>query len=250
MSTSAFPLALAFALSAVQGFSEGWPEGLLKGKASDTFDAGKGTLEIVFLGHSSLILVYAGAYIYIDPVSQYADYTQFPKADLILITHQHGNHLDPNVITTLLKPSTRVVLSKGARAAYGKGEALDWGQSAQAAGIVAEAVPAYNVTSDHLGFHPKERHDNGYLITAGNLRVYIAGDTEPTAAMATLGRVDIAFLPMNQPYTMTPEQAASTARTIRPRILYPYHFGSTDTKTLVQLLAQDRDIDVRIRDLQ
>ncbi len=246
MYKSAFPFALAFALSAVRGFSEGWPEG----KTSDMFDIGTGKLEIVFLGHSSLIFAYDGAYIYIDPVSQYADYSKFPKADLILITHQHGDHLDPKAIAALSKPQTRVVLSKGAHAVYGKGEMLDWGQAARAAGIVAEAVPAYNVTSDHLGYHPKNRHDNGYVVTAGKLRIYIAGDTEPTAEMATLGSIDIAFLPMNQPYTMTPEQAAAAAHAIHPRILYPYHFGSTDPKVLVNLLSHTSDIEVRIRKLQ
>lgn len=128
--------------------------------------------------------------------------------------------------------------------------ALDWGRSVRAAGIEATAVPAYNVTPDHLGYHPKDRHDNGYLAAVGYLRIYIAGDTEPTAEMATLGSVDIAFLPMNQPYTMTPEQAAAAARAVHPKILYPYHFGSTDPKTLVNLLAHDSDIEVRIRNLQ
>ncbi len=116
--------------------------------------------------------------------------------------------------------------------------------------IVVEAVPAYNVTSDHLGYHPKDHHDNGYIMMAGNLRIYIAGDTEPIPEMTRFGPIDIAFLPMNQPYTMTPEQAADAARTIHPKILYPYHYGSTDTKALVNLLAHEHDIEVRIRNLQ
>lgn len=246
MSKAVFPVALAFALSAVQGFSEAWPEG----KTSDTFDAGTGTLEIVFLGHASLILVYNGVYTYVDPVSQYADYTHFPKADLILITHQHGDHLDPKVITTLSKPGTLIVLSAAAQATLGRGESLEWGRSMQVSGITVEAVPAYNVTAGHLSYHPKERRDNGYVITAGKLRVYVAGDTEPTPEMSKLGPIDIAFLPMNQPYTMTPEQATAAARVIKPKILYPYHFGSTDTRALVDLLAHDREIEVRIRNLQ
>lgn len=250
MSKTAFPIALAFALSAVQGYSEGLPEGLPKGVASDTFDAGTGTLEIVFLGHSSLILVYGGANIYIDPVSQYADYSRLPKADLILVTHQHGDHLDPKAIAALLKPETRILLSKGAYAAYGSGEALDWGRSIRASGVEVAAVPAYNTTPEHLGYHPRERRDNGYVVGVGKLRVYIAGDTEPTAEMAELGRIDIAFLPMNQPYTMTPAQTAAAARTIKPAILYPYHLGSTDTRALAKLLERDSDIDLRIRNLQ
>jgi len=112
------------------------------------------------------------------------------------------------------------------------------------------AVPAYNVTPSRTNYHPKDRRDNGYVITVGSQRVYVAGDTEPIPEMADLGPIDIAFLPMNQPYTMTPEQTAAATKVIRPKILYPYHFGSTDTGALTRLLADDKTIDVRIRNLQ
>jgi len=246
MAKAVFSIALAFALSAGPGFSQTWPEG----KASDRFDTGKGELEIVFLGHSSLILVYKGAYIYIDPVSQYGDFPKYPKADLILITHEHGDHLDPNAVATLSKSGTRILLPEASRRKLGKGESLEHGRALDVAGVTISAVPAYNVTPGHTNYHPKDRRDNGYVITAGFLRVYVAGDTEPIPEMADLGRIDIAFLPMNQPYTMTPEQAAAAARIIRPKILYPYHFGSTDTSELTGPLSNDKDIEVRIRNLQ
>jgi len=246
MAKSAFSVALAFALSALPGVAQGWPEG----KASDRFDMGKGELEIVFLGHASLIFVYQGSYIYIDPVRQYGNFSKYPKADLILITHEHTDHLDPNAIAALTKSGTRILLPEATRRKLGKGEVLKHGEPLDAAGIGVLAVPAYNVTPGRTNYHPKDRRDNGYVITLGSLRIYVAGDTEPIPEMADLGPIDIAFLPMNQPYTMTPEQTAAAAKVIKPKILYPYHFSSTDTGALTRLLADDKNIDVRIRNLQ
>lgn len=220
------------------------------GKEVDNFDAGRGELTITFLGHASLVMEFGGAVIYIDPVRQYADFSKLPKADLILVTHEHGDHLDPAAIASLRKPDTRIFLPEASRAKLGSGEALEHDRIVQASGISVEAVPAYNSSAGRTGYHPKGRKDNGYVLTVGALRLYVAGDTEPTAEMARLGAVDIAFLPMNLPYTMTPEQAAAAARTIRPRILYPYHFGSTDTGLLTRLLTDEKGIEIRVRKLQ
>jgi len=246
MTNMLFSIVLAFSLSAMTGYAQGWPEG----KESDFFDAVKGKLEIVFLGHGSLLLVYNGSNIYIDPVSQYANFSKYPKADLILITHEHGDHLDPKAIAALSKPETHIILSDASRKKLGNGEALQHGHSIDVAGINVLAVPAYNITSSRLGYHPKERKDNGYVLTIGSLHIYIAGDTEPIPEMANLGKIDIAFLPMNLPYTMTPAQVAQAARTIKPKVLYPYHFGSTDTSEITRLLASDKEIEVRIRNLE
>jgi len=220
------------------------------GKQADRFETGKGTLEIVFLGHASLAMEFQGKKIYIDPVSRYADYSKYPKADLILITHEHGDHLEAASIKILTDASTRVVLPEASRAKLGAGEALGHGQKIEAAGIDVEAVPAYNVSPDRLNFHPKARKDNGYILTVGALRIYIAGDTEPIPEMSAFGSIDIAFLPMNLPYTMTPEQVAAAARTIKLKILYPYHFGSTDTSQLTKLLEGEKGIELRLRKLQ
>ncbi len=116
-------------------------------------------------------------------------------------------------------------------------------------GIEVEAVPAYNLVHkrpDGSPFHPKGQ-GNGYVVTIGGKRIYIAGDTEPIPEMAALKDIDIAFLPMNLPYTMSPEMAAAAARTIRPKVLYPYHFGNTDTGRLVKLLTEEPGIEVRVR---
>lgn len=250
MAKLAVPLAIVCALSVSPGFAQSWPEG----KSSDRFNTGKGYLEIAFLGHGSIVIVYNSSYIYVDPVSQYANFSKYPKADLILVTHEHSDHLDAKAIATLSKNGTRIILPEASRQKLGKGDALEHNQTAEAAGVHVTAVPAYNMTPGRTAYHPKERKDNGYLMTAGSgsdaLHIYIAGDTEPIPEMVALGPVDIAFLPMNQPYTMTPEQAAAAARTIHPKILYPYHFGSTDTTALQKLLAANPEIEVRIRKLQ
>lgn len=245
MSKGCLALALALAAAQIPIAMEGAVE-----KQADRFETGKGTLEIVFLGHGSLAFEFNGARIYVDPVSQYADFRKYPKADLVLVTHEHGDHLDPAAIAALSKPGTRTILSSAAQAKYGKGEALGHGHRIEAAGIGVEAVPAYNTTSGRTNYHPKARLDNGYVLGIGSLRIYVAGDTETIPEMADLGKIDIAFLPMNQPYTMTPQQAASAAKTIKPRFLYPYHFGSTDTGALEKLLAGEKGIEVRIRNLQ
>jgi L-ascorbate metabolism protein UlaG (beta-lactamase superfamily) len=115
-----------------------------------------------------------------------------------------------------------------------------------------EAVPAYNVVhvrSAGNPFHPKGE-GNGYVLTLGDKRVYVAGDTEDIPEMKTLKKIEVAFLPMNLPYTMTPEMAADAARMFRPKILYPYHYGQTDPQLLVALLKPDKDIEVRIRNLR
>ena len=98
-------------------------------------------------------------------------------------------------------------------------------------------------------YHPKGI-GNGYVITFADKKVYVAGDTENVPEMADLKDIHIAFLPMNLPYTMTPEMVASAARVIKPKILYPYHFGSTDTSELVELLKKDKEIEIRIRKLE
>ncbi len=245
-SRSLLAVSTLLALAAGPAFALGGAEG----KESDVFQTSKGPLTITFLGHATLVLEFGGKLIYIDPVKQYGDFAKFPKADLVLVTHEHGDHLDPGSISALSADSTRVLLNESSRKKLGSGETLSHGQKLDAASISVRAVPAYNVSSGRTNYHPKARLDNGYVLEVGGLHIYIAGDTEPIPEMADLGHIDIAFLPMNLPFTMTPEQVAEAARTIRPKILYPYHFGTTDTSKLVGLLAQEGGIELRLRKLQ
>ena len=217
----------------------------------DTFKTKSGkTVTIEPLIHASIRIQYDGKEIEIDPVGELngrkTDYASFPKADFIIITHEHHDHLDPQAVKTLSKADTVVIANKNSADILGYGEVMANGDRKDLGdGITIEAVPAYNTTEGHLQFHPKGR-DNGYILTLDGLRIYIAGDTEVIPEMSQIKDIDIAFLPCNQPYTMTPAQFIEAAEIIRPKVLYPYHFGSTDISGLPAALAKD-GIDVRIR---
>ncbi len=222
----------------------------------DSFDTGPATapgvnkLTIYFLGHATLMLVWDKRVIHVDPVAEHADYQKLPKADLVLVTHEHYDHLDARAIAAIEKKDTRIVLNRAGRDQLGRGEALSNGDSIEVHGIAITAVPAYNSTPGHEQFHPRGGRDNGYVLALGGTRVYIAGDTEDIPEMADLKNIDIAFLPMNQPYTMTPAQAARAATVIKPRVLYPYHFGDTDVAELAGLLQDQAGTEVRIRKMR
>jgi L-ascorbate metabolism protein UlaG (beta-lactamase superfamily) len=213
----------------------------------DTFDTGKGKLTIYFFGHASLMMVWGKIVIYVDPVMEHANYAKLPKADLILVTHEHFDHLDTKAIAAVAKKGTRIVLNQSSRDKLGQGEALKNGDSTEVDGIAIRAVPAYNATPGHEQFHPQGGRDNGYVLNVGSQKIYIAGDTEDIPEMAELKNIDIAFLPMNQPYTMTPQQAAHAVAMVKPKILYPYHYGDTDTGELVKLLKDVKGTELRIR---
>jgi L-ascorbate metabolism protein UlaG (beta-lactamase superfamily) len=219
---------------------------------SDQLPAAGGNLTLTFLGHGSVMMSQAGKTIYVDPVSRYVDFAQMPKADLILITHEHGDHLDSVAIERLRNEATVVLLTQSCAPFVRGGLVLRNGDTRTISGVGIEAVPAYNLV--HMArkgvpFHPKGS-GNGYVVSIGGLRIYIAGDTENIPEMSNLGTIDCAFLPMNLPYTMTPEMVAEAAKRIKPRILYPYHFGNTDTGKLVELLKDVSNIEVRIRDMK
>ncbi len=228
-------------------------ESLASGYQTDTFKT-KGGKEVMItaIKHASLRIQYGGLEIQVDPVANYApatDYAAFPKADVILVTHEHFDHFDRDTIATLRKESTQIVANSAVQKMLGFGTAMANGESRTFAnGIALDAVPAYNTTPGHTQFHPKGR-DNGYVLTIDGLRVYIAGDTEDIPEIAKLKDIDIAFLPCNQPYTMTPEQVAKAARTIKPKVLFPYHYSETPIKCVVELLAGS-GINVRIRNYQ
>ena len=212
----------------------------------DSFKTSGGDLKITFVGHGTLMLTYAGKVIHADPVSMYADYATLPKADLILITHEHPDHLDMKAVQAVSTANTSIVVNTGSAKTVANGIVLKNGEEKTISGIKIEAVPAYNLEKP---FHPKG-NGNGYILTFGDKRVYIAGDTENVAEIKALKNIDVAFLPMNQPYTMTPEQVADVAKAMQPKVLYPYHFGNTDTTKLVGLLKDEKRMEVRIRDLQ
>ena len=218
----------------------------------DVFKTASGELVITFIGHGTLMMEFNGKVIHVDPVGNFADYSTLPKADLILVTHAHGDHLDPKSIDLLKKESTEVVLASICSEKYKGTVIMKNGDSGNFEGIAVEAMPAYNIQHERSPgnpFHPKGE-GNGYILQFADKKVYIAGDTENIPEMATLENIDIAFLPMNVPYTMTPAMVASAAKMFNPKVLYPYHYGNTDTRELLALLKNRNDMDVRIRNLK
>jgi len=217
----------------------------------DTFPTSAGQLTIKFIGHGTLMFSLGDRVVHVDPVGREADYSGLPDADLVLVTHEHGDHLDPGAISEISKDGTEVVVSPSCRGQVDGARVMANGDTATVAGVRLEAVPAYNIVnerSEGAPYHPKG-DGNGYIVTFGDLRVYVAGDTENTPEMKALKDIDVAFLPMNLPYTMTPEMVADAARAFRPAVLYPYHFGDTDPQELVRLLEGEEGIEVRVRDM-
>jgi L-ascorbate metabolism protein UlaG (beta-lactamase superfamily) len=221
---------------------------VLLGGAADIIKTSQGDLKITLLRHATLMLEWKGKVIHVDPVGESVDYSALPKADLILITHSHSDHLDPAAIEQVKTGRTEVILTdKGLEKTAGT--VLKNGESRTVQGIPIEAVPAYNLVhmrSANIPFHPKGE-GNGYVLTLGNVRVYVAGDTENTPEMKALKNIDVAFLPMNLPYTMTPEMVADAVKAFRPRIVYPYHYSGTDPQKLVDLLKDVPGVEVRVR---
>lgn len=208
-----------------------------------------GDLKITFIGHGTLMFEWNNIVIHIDPVGRYADYSKLPKADLILITHQHGDHLDSLAITTIRKDNTVLYCNAASHPKAKFGSVMENGKYVEFRGIQIEAVPAYNIVNKRENgapFHPKGE-GNGYVITFADKKVYIAGDTENIPEMKELKNIDVAFLPMNLPYTMTPQMVADAVYMFNPKILYPYHFGNTNVNELVSLLKENKDCEVRIR---
>ena len=218
----------------------------------DILETSEGPVEMTMIGHGTLMFTIKNLVIHIDPVAREADYKDLPKADIILVTHEHGDHLDVGVINQIRKPNCKILLNGNSAERVEGGTAMKNGDAEEANGIRIEAVPAYNIQhtrSNGQAYHPKGV-GNGYVLTLGDKRVYIAGDTENIPEMKNLRNIDVAFLPMNVPYTMTPEMVADAAKAFRPKILYPYHYGNTDTNELVALLKNEKDIEVRIRKLE
>lgn len=220
---------------------------------------GNDPMVITLIKHGSLEFAYKGMSVQIDPVSGYGkntDYAkEFPKADAILITHEHGDHLDKNAITALSSDKTEIILNAKSQQQIGLGRVLANGEFCTLfpVGISVWAVPAYNTTPGREQFHPKG-NGNGYLLSfLGSLSAYVAGDTEDIPEMVDIPkirpamRISVAFLPVNQPYTMTVDQCVNAARMVNPEVLIPYHFSQTDLSGLADRLS---GMKVLLRDMQ
>ena len=219
---------------------------------TDTFQTSSGPLKITFVGHGTLYFEFGGKVIHVDPVGEYADYSKMPKADLIVVTHEHRDHLDQKAIQMIRTDKTKLVLNQAGADSVQGGIVMKNGDVQTLETVRIEAVPAYNMVhmrSAGVPFHSKGP-GNGYILTFGDKRVYVAGDSENTPEMKALKNIDIAFLPMNLPYTMTPEMVADAAKAFQPKVLYPYHFGDTDVTKLQTLMKDVKGVEIRIRPLK
>jgi L-ascorbate metabolism protein UlaG (beta-lactamase superfamily) len=204
-----------------------------------------GPVRLTMINHASMVIENAGQVIDVDPVGVNR-YDGLPPADVILITHTHGDHLDAAAIARRKKDGTIIIGPQAAAKAVAGLEVMKNGEARQVGATGIEAVPAYNLPKGGQVFHPKGE-GNGYIITIAGQRCYIAGDTQAIPEMAALKDIMVAFLPVNQPFTMTPEEAAAAARSFMPRILYPYHSKGSDVAGLARML-EGSGIDVRLRD--
>ena len=173
-----------------------------------------------------------------------------PKADVVVVTHHHYDHLDRQAVDELTTRTSEVVCDRTSAEAFEMNcHTMRPGSVAvPVEGVHIEAVAAYNTSEGHTQFHPREREDCGYILTLGGTRIYIAGDTELTSEMKALKSIDVAFLPVNQPYTMTIEQASEAVKALSPAVFYPYHYGQVEEKTDLDALKASLEgvTDVRI----
>ncbi len=224
------------------------------GFQTDEFDTKSGK-KVAFhcIKHGSIRIQYDGLEFEIDPViklnDRVTDYASFPDADYILVTHEHFDHFDAEAIKALEKEGTRLITNQSCASKLGRGDVMANGDVRDLRDdIKLEAVPAYNTTPEHTQFHPKGR-DNGFILTLDGFRIYIAGDTEDIPEMADIHDIDVAFLPCNQPYTMTVQQLVKASEILQPKVLFPYHYGETSMDE-VSSAMKNNTIDLRIRNYQ
>lgn len=222
---------------------------------TDVETTSAGDLRITPIHHASVMLEWRGKVIDVDPVGP-AYFTGLPKADLILITHDHPDHMDPKAIAVIRKPETVFVVPTSVKKTVTEAQiVMSNGQSktVDVAGVRVpiRAIPMYNIVRkrpDGQPYHPKGM-GNGYILTLGGKRIYFSGDTECTPEVQALRNIDVAFLCMNLPYTMTADEAAGCVKDFRPKIVYPYHYRGQNTQAFADALKGEKGITVRLRNM-
>jgi len=216
---------------------------------ADKIPAAGGDISIQPINHATLQIVHASHVITVDPVAAAGTFAGMPAPTLILVTDIHGDHLDPATVAKLRTPATKIVAPAPAATRLEGAIAMANGETKTIDGITIEAVPMYNLTrgpSPGQLYHDKGR-GNGYVLTMGGKRIYIAGDTEGLPEMRALKNIDVAFIPMNLPYTMTEAEAADAVKAFKPKVVYPYHYRGSDPKKFEDAL-KGSGVEVRIRD--
>ncbi|WP_108814922.1 MBL fold metallo-hydrolase [Loktanella sp. Alg231-35] len=203
--------------------------------AHDSFASATGEVIVTPKSHASFVMETPAGTIYVDPVGEASLYADMPTPDLILITHEHGDHYNPATLGAIAGADTVMISNPAVYSMLpaqmqAKTTSVGNGDSTSAIGVSVDAIPAYNTTQERLNFHPQGR-DNGYVVTVDGLRIYISGDTEDIPEMRSLQNIDIAFVCMNLPFTMDAEAAASAVNEFAPTYVYPYHYRGRDDGT-------------------
>lgn len=215
----------------------------------DIIPTDDGDITMYFIGHASLLFEWKDEVIYLDPSSREADFYKLPKATKVLVTHHHGDHCDPAALKAVSTEDTKTFMSALAHEKWSQGMVLYPDQSITIDGIGIEVLPAYNLVHKRDSGQPYhvKGECNSYIITIAGKRIFIGGDTENTPEMKAMKHIDIAFLPMNLPYTMTPQMVADGAKGFKPAILYPYHYGDTNLEEIQKLMNDESEVELRIR---
>ena len=224
--------------------------GALTAQAADKIKTAKGDLEVHPVRHGTVVFNWNGKTVFVDPVGSAALFKPYGVPDLVLVTDIHGDHFNKGTLEAIVKDKTVVITPEAVAALAPEGlkkriTILANGKLVEKLGVKIEAVPMYNLTAARLRFHNKGR-GNGYVMTFGGKRVYVSGDTEDIPEMRALKNIDAAFVCMNLPYTMTPEQAADAVREFKPKVVYPYHYRGSDTAQFKKLVGDASE--VRLRD--
>ena len=202
---------------------------------ADMFPTPAGDIKVHPVDHASFVMETPMGVIYNDPVGEPANYADFPPADLILITHEHGDHYNVETLTALAGENTMIITNPAVfemlpDALKAKATMIGNGEETMFGDLKIEVIPAYNTTEERKNFHPEGR-DNGYVLNIPDFRVYISGDTEGTPEMLALENIELAFVCMNLPFTMDATAAAAAVSEFKPSFVYPYHFRGRDDGT-------------------
>ena len=224
--------------------------GVFTVQAADKIKTAKGDLEVHPVRHGTVVFNWNGKTVFVDPVGGAALFKPYGVPDLVLVTDIHGDHFNKGTLESIVKDKTVIIMPEAVAALTPEGlnnriTTLANGKLVEKLGVKIEAVPMYNLTAARLRFHNKGR-GNGYVMTFGGKRVYVSGDTEDIPEMRALKKIDAAFVCMNLPYTMTPEQAADAVREFKPKVVYPYHYRGSDTTQFKKLVGDASE--VRLRD--
>jgi len=212
-----------------------------------------GEITVHPVDHASFVMETPVGVIYCDPVGDPANYAGFAAPDLVLITHEHGDHYNVDTLTAVVGDATQIITNPAVyemlpEALKAKASMIANGETTAFGDVEIEAIPAYNTTEERLNFHPQGR-DNGYVVNLPDFRVYISGDTEGTPEMRALENIDLAFVCMNLPFTMDAEAAAAAVSEFKPSFVYPYHFrgrdgGTQDPAEFAKMVAMGTEVKI------